>query len=79
MEKKNDIIEPTPMLSIWKVILVSMVITVVGGFIWHFITLGELRLTNQNERIKVSREVEKLTAYRAQLLAASSTQKELSQ
>ena len=64
----------TPMGRVWKVVLASMLFTVITGVIWHITTLEEVRLDNQHESSDLRIEIRKLTNYRATLLASSTTE-----
>ncbi len=63
--------QSTPMGRVWKVVIASMLFTIIAGVIWHITTLEEVRLDNLHEKSDLRLEIEKLTDYRASLLATS--------
>ena len=62
---------------VWKVVLASVLFTALAAFTWHYMTLEEQHLYNTHESANVRQEIVKLTLYRDQLLAASTSPKKL--
>ena len=71
--------QSTPMGRIWKVVLASMLFTIITGAVWHIIALEETRMDNQHESDVLRTEILKLSDYRATLIASSTTAKNIPQ
>lgn len=77
--QENNISQSTPMGRVWKVVIASMVITLIAGYIWHVMSLNEQRMYNLHENEQLETEITKLTLYRDQLTGTSTIPKSLPQ
>ena len=57
----------TSMSHVWLVVAMSMLMTIVGGFIWHEMRMSEERMANTNESQEMKHELERLAVYRDHL------------
>ena len=57
------------MAPIWKMVALTMLVTVGGGFFWHFSEMKDLRYANNTRNDAVREEVKLLTAYNEVLKA----------
>ena len=47
--------------KIWKVVLASMLVTIIAAAVWHVVTLEEVRMDNQHESEVLRTEIRKLS------------------
>ncbi len=74
---ENNTAQSTPMGRIWKVVLASMLFTIITGALWHIVALEEAHIDNQHESDVLRTEIRKLSDYRATLSASSTSEMKL--
>lgn len=76
MQKEADSVEEmtdTPMGRVWAIVLGSMFAVAAASFIWHYMGILQLRSDEKVYERHTERNIERLTAFRAQLVASTTT------
>lgn len=72
--KQSDVSVPeTPMGRVWGIVLGTMFVVSLVSFIWHYLGMLELRKEQTTSEHEISRDIERLVAFRADIATKSST------
>ena len=71
--QEDESVPETPMGRVWSIVLGTMFIVSLVSFIWHYLGMLELRKEQTASENEVSRDIERLVAFRADVAARSTT------